>query len=55
MTEQNIKNITFKDELYSSVFDLKNIKEGLDFITSDNSFIQVGTWDYQEGKILDAH
>ena len=50
MTEQNIKNITFKDELYSSVFDLKNIKEGLDFITSDNSFIQVGTWDYQEGK-----
>lgn len=55
MTEQNVKNITFKDELYSSVFDLKNIKEGLDFITSDNSFIQVGTWDYQEGKILDAH
>lgn len=55
MAEQNIKNITFKDELYSSVFDLKNIKEGLDFITSDNSFIQVGTWDYQEGKILDAH
>lgn len=55
MTEQSIKNITFKDELYSSVFDLKNIKEGLDFITSDNSFIQVGTWDYQEGKILDAH
>lgn len=55
MVNENVKHIIFNDELYSSVFDLKNIKEGLDFLTSDNHFIQVGTWNYQEGIILDAH
>ena len=55
MVNENIKQIIFNDELYSSIFDLKNIKEGLDFFTSDDAFIQVGTWNYQEGKILDAH
>ncbi|GIR20618.1 hypothetical protein CM15mP35_08790 [bacterium] len=32
MVNQNIKNIIFKDILYSSVFDLKNTNEGLDFL-----------------------
>jgi len=54
MVNENIKQIIFNDELYSSIFDLKNIKEGLDFFTSDDAFIQVGTWNYQEGKILDV-
>ena len=31
MVNENIKQIIFKEELYSSIFDLKNIKEGLDF------------------------
>lgn len=30
-------------------------KEGLDFITEDTSFIQVGTWWYNKGKSLDKH
>ena len=29
--------------------------EGLDFLTNDESFIQVGTWNYKKDKILDAH
>ena len=55
MKNKNIKNIIYNDELYSSIFDLNNISEGLDFLTSDESFIQVGTWKYEKGKILDAH
>ena len=30
-------------------------KEGLDFLTTDSSFIQAGTWWYQNGKNLAAH
>lgn len=30
-------------------------KEGLDFLTSDSSFIQAGTWWYHGGKNLAAH
>lgn len=30
-------------------------KEGLDFITKDEEFIQVGTWNYDKGKVLDRH
>ena len=55
MDNKNIKNIIYNDELYSSIFDLNNISEGLDFLTNDESFIQVGTWKYEKGKILDAH
>jgi len=29
--------------------------EGLNFITPDNLFIQVGSWWYQKGKKLDSH
>ena len=29
--------------------------EGLDFLTSDDAFIQAGTWWYGEGKVLKAH
>lgn len=28
---------------------------GLDFLTDDSSFIQVGTWYYNQGKELDKH
>ena len=55
MTNKNIKNEIHNDELYSSIFDLNNISEGLDFLTNDDSFVQVGTWKYEKGKILDAH
>jgi hypothetical protein len=29
--------------------------KGLDFITSDDQYLQVGTWWYDEGKVLDRH
>ena len=55
MNDKNIKNVIHNNELYSSIFDLNNISEGLDFLTNDDSFVQVGTWKYEKGKILDAH
>lgn len=30
-------------------------KPGLDFVTPDEKFIQVGTWNYDAGKKLDRH
>lgn len=30
-------------------------KKGLDFITPDEHFVQVGTWWYDNGKKLDSH
>ena len=30
-------------------------KEGLCFLTEDHQFLQVGTWWYDKGKILDKH
>jgi len=53
--DSEIKNIIYNNELYSTIFDTANIKEGLDFLTNDESFIQVGTWSYKKGKVLDAH
>ena len=33
----------------------KNWKAGLDFLTRDTDFVQVGTWNYNSGKKLDKH
>lgn len=30
-------------------------KKNLDFVTSDDAFIQVGTWHYDKGRVLDRH
>lgn len=30
-------------------------KIGLDFITDEHEFLQVGTWYYSKGKVLDRH
>ncbi len=55
MENKNIKHITLNGEIYASIFDIRNIPEGLDFLTNDESFIQVGTWNYKKDNILDAH
>ena len=52
MKKDNIENIYFENDLYASIFDVNNISEGLDFLTSDDSYIQVGTWSYDKGKSL---
>ena len=53
--DSGIKKIEYNNVVYSTIFDLGSIEEGLDFITDDKSFIQVGTWSYKAGKVLDAH
>ena len=53
MENKNIKHITLNGEIYASIFDIRNIPEGLDFLTNDESFIQVGTWNYKKDKIVD--
>ena len=55
MEDKHIKHITSNGEIYASIFDISNMPEGLDFLTNDESFIQVGTWNYKKDKILDAH
>tara|TARA_E500000081_G_C5814269_1_gene210580 strand:- start:93 stop:518 length:426 start_codon:yes stop_codon:yes gene_type:complete len=55
MKNESVENITYNNQLYASYFNLENISDGLEFLTQDDSFIQVGTWNYKKGKILDAH
>ena len=55
MNNKNIRNIICDGIIFASIFDAENINEGLQFITDDESFIQVGTWNYKKGTILDAH
>ena len=52
MNNKNIKNIIHNDELYSSIFDLDNISEGLDFLTNDDAFVQVEHGNMKKVKYL---
>ena len=40
---------------YAVIHRKEDWKEGLDFLTADEMFCQVGTWWYQKGKILNGH
>ena len=42
-------------KILSIVYREEDWVEGLNFITPDNLFIQVGSWWYQKGKKLDSH
>ena len=42
-------------KLISLLVEPEDWKTGLDFITEDHEFIQVGTWWYEKGKKLDRH
>ncbi len=44
-----------KGELVAIVLKKDQWKNGLDFLTPDEAFCQVGTWWYDEGKELRAH
>ena len=50
-----MQNIFDKDDLLVSVHRFDEWKAGLDFITSDDEFLQAGTWRYDKGKVLDRH
>ena len=48
-------NIYDGDELIAIIRKYSDWKPGLDFVTDDHAFIQVGTWNYNSGKTLDRH
>jgi len=42
-------------KILSIIYRDKDWKEGLNFITPDDLSVQVGSWWYQKGKVLDSH
>lgn len=48
-------NIFDENFLIATIRKYSEWKEGLDFVTDDDKFLQVGTWNYNKGKILDRH
>lgn len=50
-----MKYIKNNDKLAAIIYVQDDWKEGLNFLTSDENFIQVGTWFYNKGKELKAH
>ena len=50
-----MKQITYNNEVVAIFHKLSEWKEGLDFITDDNAYIQAGTWNYNKDRVLRAH
>ena len=50
-----MKKIIHNDKIIAIIYREKDWEEGLNFITPDSLFIQVGSWWYQKGKKLDSH
>jgi hypothetical protein len=50
-----MKKYEFNNELYCIVYRDEDWVKGLNFITSEDCFIQAGSWWYDKGKILDSH
>lgn len=48
-------NIYDGDQVLATVRKFAEWQTGLDFVTDDEKFIQVGTWNYNSGKRLDRH
>ena len=42
--------VYFEDRHFASIHNFDEMDEGLSFLTSDESFIQVGTWNYEKNK-----
>jgi cupin fold WbuC family metalloprotein len=50
-----MKQIIYNEKVVAIIHRSEDWKEGLDFLTPDETFIQAGTWWYQDGKVLKAH
>jgi cupin fold WbuC family metalloprotein len=50
-----MKEIKYKNKTVAILHSYSEWKEGLDFLTPNETFIQVGTWCYPSGKVLKAH
>ena len=44
-----------KDKIISIIYMVVVWVKGLNFITPDEMFVQVGSWWYEKGKVLDKH
>jgi len=43
-----IKEIFFENQLYAFVCSLNDVSKGLEFLSDDSDFIQLGTWNYEK-------
>jgi hypothetical protein len=50
-----MRKVEYKNELLAIIHKKDDWKEGLDFLTRDEDYLQAGTWWYQEGQNLKAH
>ena len=51
----NYREIKNKSKLYAFVIKKDFTKHGLSFFTPDNFPLQLGFWDYNNGKVLKSH
>lgn len=50
-----METITYDRQIISIIYRDKDWVKGLNFITPDELFVQVGSWWYDKGKKLDSH
>ena len=50
-----MEKITYNGQIISIIYRDKDWVKGLNFVTPDELFIQVGSWWYDKGKKLDSH
>jgi hypothetical protein len=50
-----MEKIEHEGKILTLIHREKDWKRGLDFLTPDEHFVQVGTWWYDKGKKLDSH
>jgi cupin fold WbuC family metalloprotein len=50
-----MRQIKYKEEIVAVFHKQDEWKEGLDFLTGNENYIQVGTWWYNKDKMLKAH
>lgn len=55
ISEGQMKEFIYDEKIYSILYRDEDWVKGLNFITSDDLFIQAGSWWYDKGKILDSH
>ncbi len=53
--KQGIKEILENGTVLARYIPNSSLKEGLGFYSNEDEFIQVGSWNYPAGKVLQAH
>jgi hypothetical protein len=50
-----LRTISHSGKTLAILVSIADVPEGLNFVTDDSSFLQVGTWRYDSGKLLPPH